>query len=150
MSWIIVFVASWILFFILRRPDPTYKTYIAGVLAILMQLSIDINAHYLDLYYIHSIYLSFHGSPLCFTFGPVFVMGVLFVQYLPFCKTWQILHIGVFVTLFFVFELFVLWLGDLEYVHWNYYASMYINVMVFLALAWYGTLFVQEKRQEER
>lgn len=141
--WAIVFVASWVLFFILARKNQSKLTYLGGVIAIAMQLSIDVNAHYLGLYYIRQSLIYFHGSPLLFTFGPVFTMAVLFLQYLPHSKWWQLAHIVIFITLFFIFELGVIEMGALEYQHWNHLASLFVDVTVFMALAWYGSVFVQ-------
>ncbi|OEF98212.1 hypothetical protein [Desulfuribacillus alkaliarsenatis] len=144
MPWLTVFIASWIIFFILIRKNQPIEAYLAGPLAIIFQLSIDVNARYLDLYYIHGDGYFFHGSPLYFTFGPVFTMAVLFVQYLPKDKWWQSLHILVFVSLFFVFEVIIEIIDALEYVHWNHLGSIFVDVTVFMALGWYGTKFVKK------
>jgi hypothetical protein len=144
MNWAIAFVASWILLLLLRRPDKARLAYLGGLLAIIMQTTIDINARHLDLYYIQGGYINLMGSPVCFTLGPVFVMGVLYLQYLPRNKWWQIAHMTLFIALFFVFELALIEAGNLEYAHWNHMGSLFVDVTVFMALSWFGEVFVKE------
>ena len=148
MVWVIVFIASWILFFLLARNNHSKLAYVAGIIAVFFQLLIDVNANYIGLYHIHDSPITFMGSSVFFTLGPVFVMGVLFVQYMPRNKWLQVAHIVIFVSLFMIFEVIVEWIGVLEYVHWNHLGSLSVDINVFMALSWFACIFVHRYQQE--
>lgn len=145
MAWIYALVVSWIVFFILVRRGQKVEICIGALIAITLQLMMDINAHILGLYYIHGALLNVYGSPICFTLGPVLTMGIIFVQHLPKHRWWQAAHIAVFSTLFFLFELLVQRIGNLEYIHWNHLGSFFVDVTVFMALSWAGAMFASKK-----
>ncbi len=146
MYWLFAFFASWIVFFVLVRREQSKLVYFGGVIAIALQLCIDINANKLGIYYISGAMITFHGSPLCFTFGIVLSMGIIFLQYLPRHRWWQVAHIVVFSLLFMIFEIVVIHVGNLEYIHWNFVASTFVDYTVFMALCWYGTVFVKKEK----
>ncbi|MBE3587202.1 MAG: hypothetical protein IMW93_01340 [Thermoanaerobacteraceae bacterium] len=137
MPWIIAFVISWLVFFLLadlRRPAPLL---LGGLGAVVIQLLTDVLGQDLQLYRILQPVLPLWGSSAFFTFGPVITMGALFGQYLPLSRWLQGLYILVFACLFLLEEHMLMLAGVLEYTdHWSHPASFGVDLLVFIYLAW--------------
>jgi hypothetical protein len=107
-----------------------------GVAAVVFQLFTDLLGHHLNLYQVSELMLPIFESSAFFTFGPVFTMGALFGQYLPSTRLLQGLHILAFSGLFLLEEHMYLLAGVLEYVHWSHTASLLVDLLAFVSLAW--------------
>ncbi|WP_035571064.1 hypothetical protein, partial [Halonatronum saccharophilum] len=83
MEWIIVFIKSWILLYLLVDLKRLKVNIWCGVLAVALQIAIDTRAISRGWYHINRKGISILGSSLFFTLGPVLVIGILMAQYHP-------------------------------------------------------------------
>ncbi|RKO66533.1 hypothetical protein [Desulfofundulus salinus] len=136
MPWVISFAISWLVFFALADRRRYMPLLVGGLAAVIVQLLTDNMGHYLNLYRISDPVLPIFYSSAFFTFGPVFTMGALFGQYLPSLRWLQGLHIMAFSGLFLLEERMFMLAGVLVYTHWDHFASLLVNTLVFTGLAW--------------
>lgn len=144
-EWIITFVLGWLILFLLADKTKLRYTLWGGVAAVIMQLSVDTTASNLGLYTTASKYHLGGGSAL-FTFGVVFTMGTLFVQFVPVNRFLKIIHILVIATLFLGLEYLLEYRSVLQYHHWHMGASWGINIFVFITLTWIADNFLPVKQ----
>ncbi|MFA4884551.1 MAG: hypothetical protein WC601_02020 [Desulfotomaculaceae bacterium] len=134
-AWLISAVVAWIIFFLLVDWTRLKYTLWGGLSVVALQLLVDSGAINMHLYRV--IYLvKFLNSSVFFTFGVVFVVGVLFAQTLPSSRWLQALDILVTTALFCWLESLFLKVGVLEYLNWNQAASTAINFLAITSYAW--------------
>jgi len=145
MPWIINFVISWILFFLLTDNKNLRKNILGGVLALLLATIVDYGGQKLDLYDFHDIIIPWATCSAFYKFGPIFTMGTLFCQYVPSNKWLQLAHIAACSTLYILLELTIISTEVAEYIHWNILASYFINLLAFGSLTWFTLVFLRSK-----
>ena len=149
MPWLISFIASWIVFFILVDFKKLKTTIIAGIFTMVFQLYVDHHANIYGLYSITNPIINLLESSLFFTFGIPFTLGVVFVQYLPETNKWlKILNILVWALLFLFFEVFVINTGVLKHIKWSYFNSFSVNIVIFTILTWLGETFLTQSEKK--
>lgn len=133
--WLISAIIAWVIFLLLVDWSRLKYTVWGGVIALILQFLVDTGAIKLHLYRIDSV-LSILGSPVFFTFGVVFAIGILFAQTLPESRLLQALNILLLVALFFAEEYLYVQVGVLEYLNWSHPASIFTDLLVFTSLSW--------------
>ncbi|MDD3705870.1 MAG: hypothetical protein PHC45_07405 [Clostridiaceae bacterium] len=146
MPWVISFVISWILFFVLSDNKNLKKYIWGGVLAVLLASIVDYGGQKLRLYAFHEIIIPWATCSAFYKFGPIFTMGILFSQYVPKSKWLQTAHIIACSALYILLELIIINTGVAEYIHWNTLASFFINVVTFGSLTWFTLVFIRHEQ----
>lgn len=134
-AWLVTMVIAWIVFFLLVEWTRLKYTIWGGVITAALQLLVDTGAIKLNLYRVESTGYVI-TSPVFFTFGVVFSVGILFAQTLPASRWLQALNILVITTLFSLQETLFAYVGALEYLNWNQSASIFVNLLVLSSLTW--------------
>jgi len=134
-EWIITFALGWLMFLLMVDKARLHRTVWGGITAVVLQLIVDTEASNLGLYTIISKYHLGGGSTL-FTFGVVFTMGTLFVQFIPTNNWLKVAHILVIATLFLALEYLLEYRSILVYHYWHMGASWFTNILVFIAITW--------------
>lgn len=147
MDWIILFLASWILFLILVDWRDLKTNIWCGVFAIVLQLSIDTHAMNHNTYDINNPGISILGSSFFFVFGPVFTIGVLIAQFHPSKKWMMIVNILVLTFLYSLEEYFLLLRGNLSYMNWHHVDSIIVNTSAMVALSWFSLVVLNKNRR---
>lgn len=145
MPWVISFVSSWILFFLLTDNKNIRKYIMGGILAVALASLVDYGGQRLRLYEFYQIIIPWATCSAFYKFGPIFTMGILFCQYLPRNKWLQAAHIFACSVLYILLELSVISAGTAKYIHWNTIASFVINILAFGTLAWLTEAFLRNK-----
>jgi len=135
-KWFYSFIVGWILFFALVDWNRLNRNLWGGIYVCILQLFQDNLAHVANIYIITDVGIRLIYTSAFFTFGIIFTMGVLFVQYLPRSPKLQLLHISAFVLGFLVFEYTVHRAGLLHYKHWSLVASFWDDILILTSLAW--------------
>ncbi|OAT80760.1 hypothetical protein [Desulfotomaculum copahuensis] len=142
MPWLISFVLAWLLFFLFADRPRLNRTVWGGIIALLMATFVDWGLQRLGLYKFTDLLISFAGCPVFYKFGPTFVIGILFVQFIPRGRWWQLLHILVFALAYLSLEILFTETGVAGYIHWHPLASLSLDLLVFTALTWVGRTFI--------
>lgn len=145
MPWVISFISSWILFFLLTDNKNLKKNIMGGVLAVLLASLVDYGGQKLELYSFYDIIIPWATCSVFYKFGPIFTMGVLFCQYMPDNKWLQAANILVCSILYILLEMSIISTGVAEYIHWNTLASFVINIVTFGSLSWFTLVFIRGK-----
>lgn len=145
MEWIILFLVSWIILFLLVEWKKFKFNMWCGLLAVAFQFIIDSTAMEHKLYEIKNPILHIMGSSVFFGFGPVFVIGTLLAQYQP-AKRWMaVLHVIVLICLYSVEELLLLSRQVLLYTNWHFPDSMFLNLISMTALSWFSLIVLNRR-----
>lgn len=150
MEWVILFVISWILFFLLIDYRALKINIWCGFLAIALQLSVDTYAMNHGLYIVNKHAVNVWGSSLFFVIGPVFVISVLMSQYHPRRRGLRIVTIFVYALLYSIQELLLLFSGSLTYIEWKFYNSLVINVCAMVIISWFAMVVLNKKGENEQ
>lgn len=116
-----------------------------GFVAVIMAVIVDRGGQILQLYTFSDLLIPFFGCSLFYKIGPIFTMGVLFVQYVPENKWMQVLHILAFSSLFLLLEELLRMADVAKYVNWSSLASFVTNVFAFVFLTWAVLVFLRGK-----
>lgn len=135
-KWFFTFVVGWAVFFLLIDWSKIYKNIWGGLVALILELWQDTTAANVGMYYIKAPGIWLLKSSFFLSFGIVFTMGILFLQYLPKKPLFQLCHIFVFSFGFVIFEITVINYALLEEPHWNRIGSFFDNIIIMAALAW--------------
>lgn len=146
MPWVISFVVSWIIFFLLTDNKNLKKNVMGGVLALIFASIVDYGGQQLDLYIFKDIIIPWAGCSAFYKFGPIFTMGILFCQYVPRNKWLQTANILVCSILYILLELSIISTGVAEYIHWHTLASFLINILTFGFLTWFTLAFLRSSK----
>ncbi|OPX90099.1 MAG: hypothetical protein A4E53_01314 [Pelotomaculum sp. PtaB.Bin104] len=137
-AWLITAVIAWVIFFMLIDWSRLKYTIWGGFIVSGIQLLTDIIGHNLNLYHTEeNALIVILKSPIFFTFGIVFVIGVLIAQNLPNSRLLQFINILVLTSLFALEELLFTKIGVLRYEQnyiWVY--SVLHSILVFSAITW--------------
>ena len=147
MEWVILFIASWILFILLADWKKLKTNIWCGLLAIALQISIDSQAMSRSFYKVTKQFICIGGSSSFFVFGPVLVIATLIAQYHPRKRWMRIFNIFIFSGLYSIQELLLLARGNLLYLNWDFIDSIIVNMAVMSVLSWF-TIVVLDKKGE--
>jgi hypothetical protein len=67
------------------------------------------------------------------------------MQYLPGKNILQLIHIFVFVSVFLLFEFILVTFGLLVHIHYNYFMSLGLNIVIIGSLAWFKQIIYKPK-----
>lgn len=145
LEWIIFFVYSWIIFFLLVDFKQLKTTIWGGILAVLIEIAIDVYGITVGWYSLLNTVLVFFNIPILFTFGPVLTMGILFSQYTP-RKVWvKLFSLFSISTLFTIQELLLVNQEVIMYHRWSIYYSIIFNLSVFIVLQWFSMVILRKE-----
>ena len=149
--WIVSFIVSWIVFFMLVDYKLLKKTIAIGFITVVLQLYVDYYAGKYGLYKISNAYITLFDSSAFFAFGIPFTLGIIFVQYLPRNRSWlKLINVLVWSSLFLAFEMLAIYAGILTYTNWNTFNSFTVNVSAFIILGWIWEMFAGKHNVEEK
>lgn len=141
MPWVITAIASWVIFYFLVDVRYLKSTIFGGLAAVVMGSVVDWGGQQLGLYQFYDIIISWANSSIFYIWGPIFTMGILFLQYLPRKRSLQIINIFAVSLLFLAMETLILQTHAAEYKQWHYLASFMVNLGALTTLTWFGQIF---------
>ncbi len=147
MEWIILFIVSWTLFFLLVDWKNIRTNIWAGFFAILLQLLVDTIAMYHSWYDIRKLILPhILGSSLFFCFGPVPAISILMAQFHP-AKRWMaVAHVFVLFALYSAQEYLLVERGAVVYTDWHFHDSVFVNILVMMTISWFIILILNKRK----
>ena len=143
-KWFFTFLVGYAVFIFTVEWKKLYINVWGGILSCLIQLLHDKELSDLNLYQVHNAGIWILNQSAFFTFGIVFTMGVIFLQYLPRNVILQLIHVIFFSLGLLLFEYITVKNGLLKHIRWNYWGSMADNVIVISSLAWFRS-FLETK-----
>ncbi|MFZ5966918.1 MAG: hypothetical protein ACOYVK_07060 [Bacillota bacterium] len=146
MAWLISFIISWILFFLLIDYRQLRRNILGGFLVLALASFIDWGGQHLELYAFHDLIIPWAGCSAFYKWGPVFTIGTVFAQYVPKTKWMQALNIFVVSLLFLALENLVIRTGTAEYIHWHMLASFTVDILSLCSLTWFTVTFIRKNR----
>jgi len=139
MEWIILFIVSWIIFFLMSDWKSLKRDIWAGLLAIVFALLVDQhNVEHGNYIITKKVFDILKSDDIFFLFGPVFVVGTLITQLHPKKKLFIIFNILVLVFLFFGMEYILVKRGAIIYKDWHFYDSLLYDFGAIIALSWFS------------
>ncbi|MFZ5966893.1 MAG: hypothetical protein ACOYVK_06935 [Bacillota bacterium] len=144
MDWLIFFIFSWGLFFLIGDWKELKINGWCGIFAGIVALITDYQSILWGKYQIHNKIIDLFGSSLFFTMGPVFIIGALLAQYHP-KKRWMIvLNVFVLTILYSAMEWMLVQRGMVEYVHWTLWESIRINAISITMFSWFSIVILNK------
>ncbi|PAB59925.1 hypothetical protein [Anaeromicrobium sediminis] len=147
MSWIILFIISWIIFFIAVDFKMLKYTIWSGLLAACMEFLIDMLFIGHNLFKTINNLFEIKGVPIIFTFSAPLAMGILMSQYYPKRKLYRILNVFVLSILFYSVEYILLLKGDLIYMNWSFAESLVIDILAIITISWFNLVVLNKWRE---
>lgn len=147
-KWFFSFVISWTVFLLLVDWNTFSRNFWGGIAASILELWQDTIASIVGMYHIQDGGFFLFRAPIFLTFGAVFTVGVLFLQYLPQNPKLQLLHIIMISAGFAVFEVIVESFGLLIKPHWNLLGSFFDNTIIMGSLAWLKQYILYKSRAD--
>ncbi|TYQ17980.1 UNVERIFIED_CONTAM: hypothetical protein Cloal_0375 [Acetivibrio alkalicellulosi] len=144
MPWVISFIVSWILFFLLVDYKNLKINLIGGIFALALASFVDWGGQKLEFYDFYDVIIPWAGCSAFYKFGPIFTMGTLFSQSVPRKKLMQPFNIIAFTLLYIFLELLILNTHAAEYLQWHVLASILINLLTFSTLTYITITFLQK------
>ncbi|GAB6181564.1 hypothetical protein JCM14036_28830 [Desulfotomaculum defluvii] len=141
MPWFITAIVSWIIFYFLVDVRYLKRTILGGLFALALGSLVDWGGQQLNFYKFYDVIIPWAGCSIFYKFGPIFIMGTLFIQYLPRKRYLQILNIFVMSLLYLAMEILILQTHAAEYIHWHLLASFTVDLGAFTAITWLGQTF---------
>ncbi|MFZ5632730.1 MAG: hypothetical protein ACOY40_07755 [Bacillota bacterium] len=138
MTWVIVFIYSWIIFLIFVDKAKLKRAVYGGFIATALGLLVDWAGHRLRLYHFQDNIIDLGDSSVFYAAGPLFTMGTLFFQYISPDRRLQAANVVVFSLAYLAVETLIVNSGGAKYVHWHYLASLAVDLLVFTALGYVG------------
>lgn len=129
-------VIGWVVLFLLIDWKVLHINIWGGIAACILQLIHDTEQDIMNNFHVFDTGIPIMKSSLFFTFGVVFTMGIIFLQFLPQNKILKIIHLLAFSIGFLVFEYLAIKNGMLKYIHYNIWISFLDDVFVLATLAW--------------
>lgn len=137
MEWSILFIVSWILFFLLVDWKRLKRNAWCGIAAVALQLLVDTQAMTHGLYGIHRYIFPIWRTPGLFALGPVFTIATLLAQYHPKSRRMRIVNVLVLTVLYSLQELLLVIRENVVYTNWHYFDSVQVNMSVMIMLDWF-------------
>ena len=140
MPWVLLFLYSWILFFLFVDRSRLNRTVYGGLIAALLGTAVDAAGHYLHLY--RFFFIGGHSYEwivtLLHALGPMFTMGTLFFQCLSPDPRLQAGNVLAFSLSYLAMETLIIGSGGAVYMNWHYLASLTVDILVFTAFSYVG------------
>jgi len=147
MEWFILFIISWILFFLTVDWKMFKYNLWCGIMAMVIQLTVDY--HFIEHnFYIINNTIKIFNSSIFFVLGPVFIAGTLIAQYHPVKRLSTIINLIVFTALFSAEEYLLEKTKALEYINWDFFDSIIINLLAIGLLSWFTIVILQNGRKD--
>lgn len=146
MEWVILFLLNWIIFLFLVNRKELKANIWAGLLAMIMAISVDYSSFIHKRYVIKKAIIHIFGSSVFFLIGPVFVMGTLLAQYHPRKKWLTVLNVIVIFVLYSTTELILVSRGVVEYLNWDFVDSLIVNIGAITILSWFSIVILNKWR----
>lgn len=146
MPWIISFIVSWILFILLVDKNKIKTSIWGGIATLSLASFVDWGGQQLKLYAFTDLIIPWFGCSAFYKFGPVFTMGVLFVQGISGKKWMQLLNILMYSLIFLSLEQVIIRTGVAQYIHWHFLASLLVDIWALASLTWFAMAFLKVKR----
>ncbi len=141
MPWVITAVVSWVVFYFLVDVSQLRRTIFGGIFTLALGSLVDWGCQELNFYKFYDVIIPWAGCSIFYQFGPIFVIGIIFTQYLPRKKSLQILNIFVVAFLYLSLERLILQTPVAEYRNWHILASLTVNIGAFTSLTWFAETF---------
>ena len=140
MPWLIVFLFSWLLFFVFVDRKRLFFTLYGGLIFCIIGVIADWGGQQMGLYVFTNPLIPFVGNSLFYILGPIFTMGVLFFQFLQRDRLMQVSNILVFSLTYLSVEYLLVLSGVARYNNWHYLASFGVDLLVFFAMSYVGEI----------
>lgn len=144
MEWIVIFIVSWLLFIFLVDLKQIKVNIWSGLLAAILQLSVDTQAMSHKLYKINEPVINVFGSSLFFMLGPVLVIALLLAQFHPEKRWMTVLNVFILSGLYSLQELFLISRESLVYTNWHIIDSITVNTVVMAVLSWFSIIILDK------
>ncbi len=141
MPWVITAIVSWILFYFMVDVQQLRRTIFGGIFTVALGSLVDWGGQYLSLYQFNDLIIPWAGCSIFYIFGPVFVIGVLFTQYLPRKGSLQVINILLISLLYLAMEALILQTGAADYLNWHILASFIVDLVAITSLTWLAQAF---------
>lgn len=136
LPWVITAIVSWILLYILVDAKQLRRTIFGGIFTLALGSLVDWGGQQLHLYQFRDLIIPWAGCSAFYKWGPIFVIGVLYTQYLPRKRSLQVINIMVVSLLYLAMEALILQTGVAYYTNWHILASFTVDLTAFTALTW--------------
>lgn len=146
MYWVVLFIEAWVIFLVLVDYKGLKRNLIGGILALLLGTLVDWGAQKLQLYEFYNLVIPWLGCSAFYKLGPILIMGILFVQFLPENRYLQAVNILMVACLYALIEYLTILSGTAKYLHWSIFASLVLDILVFSALTWFSVTFIKKKK----
>lgn len=145
--WLFAFLTGLIVFVLPNNRQTFLCNLWAGLVCMLFQLGISIIAQKLDLWNYLKVnsgipgFLQFPEYLNVFFLGISFLMGMLYVQFLPVNMILQLINAAVWTFFFRMLFQIAVWNGMIDFNNWRVWMYYYIFPTNMLALAWVKNTF---------
>lgn len=147
MTWIILFVISWVMFFFIVNYKTLKYNIWAGIFTVILEIMIDYPYTSLNLYKSMNNIIEVGGLSLFYLASVPLVVGTLMAQHYPSKLSYRIANIFVISIIFYGIEFLLLLKGDIIYLNWHWYNSIIINLIGISCISWFIIDIVQRKRE---
>ncbi|AQS58745.1 hypothetical protein [Desulforamulus ferrireducens] len=141
MPWVVTAIVSWILLYLLVDVQQLKRTIFGGFFAVALASLVDWGGQQLHLYEFRDIIIPWANCSAFYMLGPVFVIGVLFSQFLPRDRALQVINIVVISLLYLAMEFLILQTGAAVYLNWHLLASLTVDLAAMTSLTWVAQTF---------
>lgn len=141
MPWVIAAIVSWILFYFMVDVQQLRRTIFGGLFTLTLASLVDWGGQQLHLYQFRDLIIPWAGCSIFYIFGPIFVIGVLFTQYLPRKRSLQVINILVVSLLYLALEALILQTDAANYINWHILASFTVDLAAMTLLTWVAQTF---------
>ncbi len=139
MIWAVLMLVSWILAILLVRKPGIDKLWPAGFAAVAVTLLADTTLVKLGAYqFNHAIY-GVKGVPLLYIISN-FANGMLLTRFVPENGIFKALSTAALAVLFLFLEYIMMQLGYFTHLNWNFWHSLGLNIIGFMAVLWMADL----------
>lgn len=141
MPWVITGVVSWVLFYFLVDVSQLKRTIFGGIFTVALGSLVDWGGQKLNFYKFYDVIIPWANCSIFYKFGPIFIMGILYIQYLPRKRSLQIINIVVVSLLYLAIETLIIQTHAAEYRNWHPLASLTVDIVAFTCLTWFAQTF---------
>jgi hypothetical protein len=151
--WLFIFFISLVLFLFLIDWNTLLKNLWAGIICLVDSLGVNLLAYKIN--YWHYMKVD-EGLPKLFIFSSVinifdiyicFMMGILFIQFLPKNYFLQLVHASVWTFFFRLMRYIQEQNNMLQFIHWRAWMYIYIVPVNMLALAWVRNIIYERNNK---
>lgn len=141
MPWVVTAIISWFLLYLLVDVQQLKRTIFGGIFTVALGTLVDWGGQQLQLYEFRDLIIPWAGCSAFYKLGPIFVIGVLFTQFLPRDRSLQVINIVVVSLLYLTMEFLILQTGVANYINWHLLASFTVDLAAITSLTWFAQTF---------